>query len=82
MKKYKLIMKEQELSSEIEEEFRNELGIQRKKYPAKTSNMRYIDAAKIVAKKFKIKPKDILKHYTPSNNIAKDKTWDKEGNIK
>lgn len=54
----------------------------RNQYLAMDSDTRHIKAAKQVAKKFKMKYQDILKEYTPSNNIKGVKTWDKQGNIK
>jgi len=46
------------------------------------SNTRTIKAAKEIAKQYKIKYQDILKTIKPDNNLAGEKTWDKDGNIK
>lgn len=49
---------------------------------AMDSNTRHIKAAKEIAKQYKIKYQDILKNYTPSDNLRGVKSWDKNGNIK
>ncbi len=51
------------------------------KYKAISSDIRHIKAAKDIAKLHKISYKDILKNYTPSNNLKGEKSWDKNGNI-
>ncbi len=83
MKKYKSLYEEKEqLPDEIYQAMSSEMSNLRKKYKAMATNQITIKAASTVAKQFKIKPKDILKYYIPSNNIRGEKTWDKEGNIK
>ena len=52
-----------------------------KKFPAMSSDAKRIKAAKELAKKYKLKYQEILKNYTPSNNLEGDQSWDKEGNI-
>jgi hypothetical protein len=64
-----------------QDDFYSEKKSIRKKSPAKSSNAVTIEAAKNVAKRYKIKFQDILKDQTPDNNIAGEKTWDKLGNI-
>jgi len=80
MKKYNTL-KEMVLTNLMDEMY-YEIKNQYKKYPAKSSNLRHIDAAKIIAKKYKIKYQSILKNYNPTNNIQGEKTWDENGNIK
>jgi len=53
-----------------------------RKFPAMGSNTKSIKAAKEVAKQYKIKYQEILKTIKPDNNIAGEKTWDKDGNLK
>lgn len=53
-----------------------------KKYKAMSSNAITIKASKEISKEYKISFKEILKRYKPDNNIFKDKSWDKEGNLK
>lgn len=54
----------------------------RKSMPAASSNQKRIKAVKEIAKQHKLLYAELLKLYTPDNNIDKDKTWDKNGNIK
>lgn len=54
----------------------------RTKMPAASSNQIKIKACKDIAKKYKISYTELLKLYKPDNNLEKDKTWDKNGNIK
>jgi len=63
------------------DDFYSEKKTLRKKYLAKSSNEIAIEAAKKVAKTYKIKYQDILKTETPDNNITGAKTWDQEGKI-
>ena len=53
----------------------------RKKFIGFSDNALTIQAAKIVSKELKVKLSDILKLYTPSNNLQNDKSWDKNGKI-
>lgn len=53
----------------------------KRKYLAKPDDEITIEAAKQVAKQYKIKYQEILKTLTPSPNIKGAKTWDRDGNV-
>ena len=53
----------------------------RKQFKAKPNDEITIEAAKQIAKIYKIKFQEILKTIQPDNNISGAKSWDKTGNI-